>query len=301
MKDRGPFRSSYEALADDPDFQDLSPLAQAVFHTLKLKLGQYGIGVFYPTVLGEYHRKSSAEELAAALRELEAQKPSGAASWIARERNVLWIRNGLRWDPLLTLANPNHQKGALRHARSLPTPALAAEFIEYYELDGADAVVSGRPKRADKSPVNRISEGQEITEKETEKETELETSSPPSSAELEQRVANALPTDADRLALTAVVRAAPAAFTWLSEMAAALNAMAGHARLTPAQLGEALRDFVGNGDLERPSFSRFRGYLRNANNPPPARRGNARARAPDPAARSRSKPTESDAEVRWQT
>jgi hypothetical protein len=269
-----------------------------VFQTLKLKLGPYGIGVFYATVLQEYHRKATADELKSALEELEREKPSGSPSWIRRERTLIWIRNGLRFDPALSMSNPNHKKGALRHALALPSKTLCAEFIAYYELEDAESLVSGRPRRKadateNKSPLNPISQRQQIRETETEtererereRETETETdatraSSPSSSSPEEERVAQRLSTEADRAALAALVHAAPAPTTWLAEMNAALDGMAGHTFLTPLQLGEALRDFVGNGDLARLSFSRFRGYLRNANKPPPGEtNGRGRARA----------------------
>jgi hypothetical protein len=133
------YRSSYESLVDDADYQLLSPLAQAVFHTLKLKLGQYGIAVFYLGVLEHIHARSSRDELEAALRELEAPKPvSGSEGWIRRERNVCWLVNGLRFDPFFTASNANNRKGAITYARSLPKVALVEAFLSAYGLADAD-------------------------------------------------------------------------------------------------------------------------------------------------------------------
>lgn len=99
-------------------------------------------------------------------------------------------------------------------------------------------------------------------EDETKRDETKTTTAPPPPAE--SAIASRLTNDADRNALTAVVRIAPNATAWLAEMAAALDGMAGHAHLSPLQLGEALRDFVGNGATSTPGLKHFRAYLRRA-------------------------------------
>jgi hypothetical protein len=108
-----------------------------------------------------------------------------------------------------------------------------------------------------------------------------------SSSSGEAAIAARLTSDADRNALTAVVRsvvqAGGLADSWLAEMAATLDAMPGHAPLTPAQLGEALRDYVGNGATRTPRLKHFRAFLERAGiepDPKPSRAG-ARAREDD--------------------
>lgn len=131
---KGAYRSSYEALVDDADYQALSPQAQAVFHTLKLKLGQYGIAVFYLAALEEIHARMSDDEVRAAVRELEMTKPSGAASWLVRERNVLWLRNGLMFEPYFAPNNEKQQKGATAFALTLPKLKIVHDFAAHYAL-----------------------------------------------------------------------------------------------------------------------------------------------------------------------
>lgn len=167
MSERGIYRASFEALADDADYQDLSPLAQAVFHTLKLKLGQYGIAVFYPSLLQEYHRQASPLALEQAMAELAAVKPSGGDGWIVRERNVVWLRNGLKYEPSLSLENANHRKGAYRWAMSLPKLAVVDAFIRSYDLGEP----LGIPSRSHPDPIPNgwpIRERERDTERETE-------------------------------------------------------------------------------------------------------------------------------------
>ena len=86
----------------------------------------------------------------------------------------------------------------------------------------------------------------------------------------EDRLAAKLLSDADRLALTAICAKAPSPVTWIAEMEARLAGM--HLpMLTPEQLGAALREYVGNGALERPNFRHFCGYLTNTQVPRPAK------------------------------
>jgi hypothetical protein len=152
---KGSYRSSFESLVDDHDYQLLTPLAQSILHTLKLKLGQYGIAVFYLSALEEIHQRANASEIRAAVKELEATKPSGERGWIARERNVVWIVNGLKHDPSWVQSNTNNQKGAATFVGSLPRLAIVAEFATLYG-------VAYKP----------LTRGRGTTETDTETETE---------------------------------------------------------------------------------------------------------------------------------
>lgn len=166
---RGSYRSSYESLVDDAEYQALSPLAQAVFHTLKLKLGQYGIAVFYTSMLEDIHSRASRDQIRDALCELEAQKANGARGWIKIERNVVWMVNGLRFDPSFTEANTNNRKGAVAFTKGLPRLAIVDEFLSYYDLT-SPSVAPTNPLPTP-SPTPGVSTD---TETETEKETETE-------------------------------------------------------------------------------------------------------------------------------
>lgn len=160
----GSYRSSYESLVDDAEYQALSPLAQAIFHTLKLKLGQYGIAVFYAAVLEEIHARATKEQIAGALAELEAPKANGDRGWIRRERNVCWLVNGLKFDPSFTATNTNNRKGAVAFVKALPQLAIVDEFRSYYGLTSPSPTPSLTP-----SPTPRVS-----TETDTERETDTE-------------------------------------------------------------------------------------------------------------------------------
>lgn len=98
--------------------------------------------------------------------------------------------------------------------------------------------------------------------------------------EAEVALAMRLPTDAGRVALTALVRAlGKHARNWISEMQVMLEGMAGHHVVTLTQLDEALRDYVANGAHEHPNLRQFRRYVRSVvesqrNGSAPATNGN---------------------------
>lgn len=116
----------------------------------------------------------------------------------------------------------------------------------------------------------------------TEAEGETERETDPSSPPAETAVASRFTNDVDRDALAAVLRVAPSRTTWLAEIKASLDGMAGHTQLSPALCGEAMRDFLGNGAGANPNLSHFRGYLRNAAKPKTPRRSRGQQAAMTP-------------------
>lgn len=141
--DRGEYRGVFVALADDPDFQDLSIEAQWVFFILKLRLGRAGIDVFYPAALAEQYGKGirnpsanpSANPSSNPLERVgEAVDELVAEGWVLRQRNVYWIRNGLRHDPAEPLKSPNMRTGIEQHLKTLPKLDIVNEMARYYGL-----------------------------------------------------------------------------------------------------------------------------------------------------------------------
>lgn len=129
MKDRGVYRGLYSALPDDPDFQRLSPQARLVLYTLRV-CKQAGPGVifrYYPELLmAQTGLRYQAVETA--LQELER------GVWIMREGVVVWVRNGLRYDPYMNLGNEKQRKGVLRSIEELPRLPIVLKFCDYYGL-----------------------------------------------------------------------------------------------------------------------------------------------------------------------
>lgn len=127
MADKGEYRGIYVSLIDSYEFQQLSAAARAVLFTLKLKLGQAGIGPFPRETLPRYTGHTAGECEAAWLELVGAE-------WVQEERNIVWLRNGLRFDPSEPLSSPNQRKGIERHVRSLAKLDIVAAFVRYYEL-----------------------------------------------------------------------------------------------------------------------------------------------------------------------
>ena len=129
-KDRGEYRSIHTVLVDSPEFIDMSPAAQLVFFQLKLRLGASGIAVIpaVEDVLAEVTGYPPD-----AIR--DAMGDAITHGFLVRERNVLWIRNGLKFEPSRSLANANHVKSIVRYIESLPKLQIVKDFADYYSLN----------------------------------------------------------------------------------------------------------------------------------------------------------------------
>lgn len=127
---RGVYRSIYTRLFDDADYQRLSARARHVLLTARLceQVGPGAIFRYYPEVLARQVGCTLAQ-VRGALDELDA------AGWICRDAHVLWVRNGLRYEPSGGLRNPNHRKAVQRWLEDLPSSPVVSSFCRYYEID----------------------------------------------------------------------------------------------------------------------------------------------------------------------
>jgi hypothetical protein len=135
-KELSAWRAIYTSIDDDRDWRHLAPLSKCVFETLKRQLGQYGIEVVALETLPRIINCSQAQ-LDLALEELERDKPGKDHGWIRREDDVIWIVNGLRFEPSLTLTNNLHRTAAARfgrHLYALTGLTIVCEFMAYYGL-----------------------------------------------------------------------------------------------------------------------------------------------------------------------
>lgn len=91
----------------------------------------------------------------------------------------------------------------------------------------------------------------------------------PSSSTARDAFSGAVPdftSPAHRETLERIVATVPSPATWVAEMRARVEGMHGPP-LSIQQLGDALTDYVGNGNLKSPSFRHFRAYLDSAAQP----------------------------------
>lgn len=150
------FRPIPESLADDPNFQRLSPLAKAVWLELRLKLGQYGIAVFYEETLPRMVNADAAS-VAHALEELTRPYGERDVGWLVRSDLIFWLVDGLLQEVWIT--TENHWRGVYRNALRLPFDPVVKQYLEYYGL-GEALPMKDRPLKAMESRYH--SDGKEI-------------------------------------------------------------------------------------------------------------------------------------------
>lgn len=160
MTRRGVYRGIFSSLIDDPDYQKLSSDARLVLLTLRLSAQAGAAAIFrvYVAVLAEQTGLES-RDVEKALAEL-ATSPSSEKPWVVQEGPVVWVRNALRYDPNIRLADPKHVKSIERAVAALPRLAIVANFCRYYQIaspfDGSGEGL-GRPSE-DLSPPNTETE-----------------------------------------------------------------------------------------------------------------------------------------------
>lgn len=157
MSSRGVYRGIFSALPDDPDFQALPPNARLALYTVRLcrQAGPAAIFRYYSAVLIA-QTGLAPKTLERALVALEGGR------WIEREGVVLWVRNGLRYDPSVRLADAKHRKGVLAHVASLPRLEIVLRFCDYYGLprpfEGPSKTSPTRDRERDKKKLEETRE-----------------------------------------------------------------------------------------------------------------------------------------------
>jgi hypothetical protein len=132
VSDRGDYRGIYTVLTETPEFQDLGSDPQLVWFHLKLKLGPSGIDVLdAPEAVISQRSGIPSGRVADAMRILSE---GGDKAWLIRERNVLWLRNALEFEPSRNLGNDNHRKSVSTHLLTLPKLSIVNDFARRYGL-----------------------------------------------------------------------------------------------------------------------------------------------------------------------
>lgn len=126
----------------------LSPAAKLLWYTMRLELGLSGIGVMYAAQLPEPTRLT-AFDVDAGLQELVETQ------WLVRERNVMWLRNALRFDPYVNMKGRVHVQSVVNHLGGLPRLKIVSDFCAYYGIDPTWLDV-GVPEKFTPAPKERL-------------------------------------------------------------------------------------------------------------------------------------------------
>lgn len=171
MPSRGTYRGVYSSLVDDLDFQQLTPEARLVFHTIRVssQIGPAGIFRYYIGPLSEQSGLSE-RKVERCLQELERPKPRQTLGWIVREGGILWVVNALRYDPNMHLRDEKHLKSVLRALSSLPQQKIVLRFCDWYRITPPftkDEMMISHPSSdhlfASNSNVSKVSRSGDIT------------------------------------------------------------------------------------------------------------------------------------------
>jgi uncharacterized phage protein (TIGR02220 family) len=149
MNKKGSYRATYSVLLDDPDFRKLPADARHIFHVLKLSRLNNIANIF---ICGKGELMTVAEQTGISIERVEEGiKELARGLWIYYQPPILWIRNGLKFDPLFVDTNENHKKSVSKALGSLPKSDLIIKFCQYYSLSF--------PEGYSEEAITRISEG----------------------------------------------------------------------------------------------------------------------------------------------
>lgn len=137
---RGVYRAVYSVLFDDLDFQTLRPNARLLLLTYR-QCRQAG-----PAAIFLAYRDHVAKQTGLSLGEVtRCRDELAAAGWIEFEGDIVWVRNGLRHDPTMHVANENHRKAIMAWIATLPRLAIVLRFCDYYQFRYPFTIPSGIP------------------------------------------------------------------------------------------------------------------------------------------------------------
>lgn len=135
MTSRPSYRSLYATFWDDAGQQALSDRAYRVLTALKGTMPMPGISVVFDDLLAK-RCGCTENDIQEAFVELERPKVDGSPGWIVRERNIIWLVNGLRFEPNISPNDPKHRRfvaECLTQFGGEATPfAIVRRFKEHY-------------------------------------------------------------------------------------------------------------------------------------------------------------------------
>jgi hypothetical protein len=133
MADRGTYRGIYAALLDDPEFQKLPERAKFLFVALKTTRFNNLASIY---ILDEGGIVTLSTQTSIPNKDVkQALQILSESHWIEYEYPIVWLRNGLRFEPSIKMNNPNHKKAVEKILVGLPKLAIVHNFCDYYKLE----------------------------------------------------------------------------------------------------------------------------------------------------------------------
>jgi hypothetical protein len=129
---RGTYRSMHTSIFDDPGFNQLTSPARHVL--LTLRLSSPNLACIYRLHLPVLASNTGypLDTLDIPLKELVKQ------GWIEWDGWLVWVRNGLKYDPSVSLINPKQADGVKNVLLGLPKCQMILNFCNHYGIDTHD-------------------------------------------------------------------------------------------------------------------------------------------------------------------
>ncbi len=133
MQDRGPYRSNYCIMFDDSQFRNLPRDAKQLLTMLKMTRLTNMAHIFYCdtgclVTLSE-QTGMTLEEVKNSIRILSEYH------WVYYQDNILWIRNGLKFEPTYNPNNQNHRTCIQNILKGLPKSEIVVKYCQYYGFE----------------------------------------------------------------------------------------------------------------------------------------------------------------------
>jgi len=130
---RGVYRSVYTVLQDDPDFQELEPMDRHVLQSLIIS-PDCNIARIFVQYLGPLAARTGYSEKMCRTSILRLENHGNHWIYWDEKVNLVWIRNGLKFAPDVSLNNVNHVRNIEKTLVALPKSPLIPQFCKYYGL-----------------------------------------------------------------------------------------------------------------------------------------------------------------------
>ena len=148
---KGIYRSIYVSLWEDRDFQTLDPTVKLVLINLRTS-PLSNMPCIYPIYYEAIQKQTGLSE--GTIR--DAIDILRKANWIDYEDGIVWVKKGLKFDPVISMRNDHHIRAIRKAIRALPKLAIVDSFLEFYKLSIEDPGKSNTEKTISVETLGRL-------------------------------------------------------------------------------------------------------------------------------------------------